>query len=248
MSPRNPTHWLGIVMPMLNEAQAIAQTLSRLQPWRQAGAQLVVVDGGSTDASCRLAEPLVDDMVHSSAGRALQMNAGAAVARCDYLMFVHADTDLHRIDVERFKSLLARKRPAWGRFDVTIVGESPWLKVVAWMMNMRSRLTGIATGDQCIFIERSLFEQLGGFPQQRLMEDIELCKRLRRLSTHRYASVLNYGRPLFLRWKVVTSGRRWDANGVSKTIWMMWTLRWMYWRGHSADDLAAVYQSMKRGA
>ena len=242
-----PSPWVSLIIPMLNEAQSIEQTLTTLQVWRQSGAELIVVDGASQDDSVQLAEPLVDRVVESPRGRAIQMNAGADCAQGAYLMFVHADTGLQSIHPERFKKRLLKRQPAWGRFDVNIIGSSPWLKMVAFMMNWRSRLTGIATGDQCLFVQSALFRQLGGFPVQPLMEDIELCKQLGRISTSRWASSVKYGSPMFLRAKVNTSGRRWEANGVWYTIRMMWTLRWRYWRGMSAEALAKQYHGMRRG-
>jgi rSAM/selenodomain-associated transferase 2 len=156
------------------------------------------------------------------------MNAAAAQASGDWLLFLHADTELPPGADALIRSCTER----WGRFDVRIAGRSRWLPLVAWCMNRRSRWTGIATGDQAIFIERGLFEQLGGFPDQALMEDIELCKRLkaRRL------------RPACLHAQVITSGRRWDERGALRTIVLMWRLRWRYWRGETAERLAEAYR------
>jgi hypothetical protein len=119
----------------------------------------------------------------------------------------------------------------WGRFDVRINGRSPLLHVVAWLMNQRSRWTGIATGDQALFVQRALFQRIGGFPDQPLMEDIEISRRLRKLA-----------RPFCLRQRVVTSGRRWDTRGVWRTIFLMWRLRWLYWRGVPPQVLAEAYR------
>ena len=241
------THWISLIVPMLNEAGSIQATLNALQPWRALGAELIVVDGGSADGSVALAQPLADQVVIAERGRAAQMNAGALLAGGRYLMFVHADTGLAAINPEHFESRLLARQPAWGRFDVRITGNSIWLGVVAFMMNWRSRLTGIATGDQAIFVQRQIFESIGGFPAQPLMEDIELCRQLGRLKTRHRASAIAYGRPWFVRDRVVTSGRRWEANGVWYTIVCMWRLRWLYWRGTSAEKIATVYHAMKKG-
>lgn len=221
---------LSIVMPALNEAAGIEATLAALQPSRARGVEIVLADGGSTDGTAHLAAPWVDAMVISPRGRAVQMNAGAALARGDALLFLHADTRLPPLaDVLVLQALAGGAD--WGRFDVRIVGR-PWmLRVVAALMNLRSRLSGISTGDQAIFVHRAAFDRVGGFPVQPLMEDIELSRRLKRLS-----------RPACLRARVGTSGRRWEQRGVWRTIVLMWRLRWRYWRGESAVRLAEAYR------
>jgi rSAM/selenodomain-associated transferase 2 len=221
---------LSIVMPVLNEAAGLRATLQALQPLRVRGHELIAVDGGSSDDSAALAAPLADQVVHSPRGRARQMNAGAAQAAHDTLLFLHADTALPERADEAI-ALALQRGARWGRFDVRIVGRSRWLPVVAWFMNRRSRLTGIATGDQALFVQRSLFQQLGGFPEQPLMEDVELSRRLRALA-----------RPACLRERVATSGRRWDERGAWRTIVLMWRLRWLYWRGTPAEQLARAYR------
>ncbi len=241
---------LAVVVPALNEATGIAGTLLALAPLRQRGVKLVLVDGGSTDATVALAAPLVDAVVSSARGRALQMNAGvqhllahvkatspptplAALPTgpdIEAFLFLHADTQLPaQADVCIARALAAGAR--WGRFDVCIQGRPRMLRCVAAFMNLRSRWTGIATGDQAMFVERALFEQVGGFPVQPLMEDIELSKRLRALA-----------KPACLRERVLTSGRRWEERGVWRTIVLMWRLRWRYWRGVSAHVLAREYR------
>jgi rSAM/selenodomain-associated transferase 2 len=157
------------------------------------------------------------------------MNAGAARTRGEVLLFLHADTLLpDGADRCLQRALAAGHR--WGRFDVRIAGSSPWLGVIACLMNLRSRLTGIATGDQAIFVERALFDQLGGYAAMPLMEDIELSRRL-----------CATGRPACLRERVLTSGRRWEARGVWRTVFLMWRLRWRYWRGEAPESLARAY-------
>ncbi len=221
---------LSIVMPVLNEAASLGATLQPLQALRARGHELIVVDGGSQDHSVALARPLADQVVASPRGRARQMNAGAAQARHDTLLFLHADSTLPEAADAAIAGALQRGA-RWGRFDVRIHGRSAWLPVVAWFMNRRSRLTGIATGDQALFVQRALFQQLGGFPEQPLMEDVELSRRLRRVQ-----------RPACLRACVRTSGRRWDERGAWRTIVLMWRLRWLYWRGTPAEQLARAYR------
>jgi rSAM/selenodomain-associated transferase 2 len=221
---------LSIVMPALNEAAVIEATLKALQPLRARGVELVLADGGSHDGTAERAAPWVDRVATSARGRALQMNAGAAQARGKVLLFLHADTRLPpQADLQVLRALAGAA--CWGRFDVRIEGR-PWmLRVVAAAMNLRSRLTGIATGDQAIFVTREAFERVGGFPAQPLMEDVEISKRLKR-----------EGRPACLRLRVCTSGRRWEQRGVWRTIVLMWRLRWRYWRGEPAARLAEAYR------
>ena len=221
---------LSIVLPALNEAAGIAATLQALAPLRAAGHEIIVVDGGSTDGTAALASPLASRVVASERGRARQMNAGAAAATGEVLLFLHADTQLPP-GADAAIAAALRGGARWGRFDVHIEGRSRWLPVVARLLNLRSRLTGIATGDQALFIETTLFRELGGYAPLPLMEDIELCGRLRAIA-----------RPACLRERVTTSGRRWDTRGAWRTIWLMWTLRWRYWRGISAEELARAYR------
>ena len=224
---------LSIVIPALNEAAGLEATLQALQPLRLRGVELVLADGGSSDATPTLAQPWVDAVVDAPRGRALQMNAGAARARTDVLLFLHADTRLPPLaDVLVLQAVQRSDKGAcWGRFDVRIEGRPRMLRVVAALMNLRSRASGIATGDQSIFVTRQAFDQVGGFPAQPLMEDIEISRRLKRL-----------GRPACLRARVCTSGRRWEQRGVWRTIVLMWRLRWRYWRGESPARLAEAYR------
>jgi rSAM/selenodomain-associated transferase 2 len=221
---------ISIVLPVLNEAQHIEATLSSLAPLRQRGVELVLADGGSDDDTVRRVSGLADVIVEAPRGRARQMNAGAAVAHGRMLLFLHADTWLPpNADVLVEQAL--GSRGLWGRFDVHIAGRHPMLRVVARLMNWRSRLTGIATGDQALFMWREVFDRVGGFPDQPLMEDVEICLRLRALA-----------RPVCLSERVSTSGRRWETRGVWRTIVLMWCLRWRYWRGESAERLAEAYR------
>jgi rSAM/selenodomain-associated transferase 2 len=221
---------LSIIIPALNEAAGIETLLQGLQAMRAAGTELVLVDGGSTDGTPELAARWVDVVTAAPQGRAVQMNAGAAMARGEVLLFLHADTCLPDAADAMVGQAIAGGA-LWGRFDVLIEGRPPMLRVVAAMMNCRSRLTGVATGDQAIFVMASVFRALGGFPEQPLMEDIELSRRLKR-----------QGRPACLRARVITSGRRWEHRGVWRTIMLMWWIRWRYWRGESAARLARAYR------
>lgn len=222
---------VSIVVPMLNEEAELAGLFANLAPFAERGAEVIIVDGGSTDQSVAIAERTGWAVVRSARGRAAQMNAGAARARGDVLLFLHADTRLPGRSCELATAALADGRFEWGRFDVRIAGERPLLRVVAAMMNGRSRLTGIATGDQAIFVTRRAFDKVGGFPDQPLMEDIEFSKRLLHLS-----------RPACLEERVITSARRWETHGVWRTILLMWRLRFDYWRGVPAGVLADFYR------
>jgi len=226
MTPR-----LSIVVPALNEDARIAACLQALAPLRRHGAEVIVVDGGSTDHTVAAAQPLADCVLQAPRGRASQMNAGAAQARADTLLFLHADTRLPDDALHAIETALVDARTHWGRFDVCIEGKPAALKAVAWLMNLRSRWSGIATGDQAIFVRRSAFQRVAGFPDQALMEDVELSRRLRRWSA-----------PACLRLKVTTSGRRWERNGVWRTITLMWRLRWLYWTGTPPERLAELYK------
>lgn len=222
---------LSIIMPVLNEATHIERVLHALHAQRAAQVEIIIVDGGSSDDTCRLAAPLVDCLLHAARGRALQMNAGAAAAHGEIFLFLHADTVLPDGALAMISDRLRGSTHCWGRFDVDIQGRSLMLKVVAAMMNWRSRLTGIVTGDQAIFVRAEDFRAIGGFPAQPLMEDIELSKRLKERSA-----------PLCLRARVSTSGRRWETHGVWRTIVLMWRLRLRYWLGTPADILAKEYR------
>jgi len=222
-------------MPVLNEAAGIAAAVQALVPLLSRGAELVIVDGGSTDATLAYAQVLARaprcKVITSPRGRALQMNAGAEQCNGDVLLFLHADTTLPLTADAMVVQALGDGHRAWGRFDVQIAGKSPLLRLVACTMNLRSRWSGIATGDQALFVRRSVFESMGGFAEQPLMEDIDLSRRLLAIS-----------RPASLRAQVQTSGRRWESRGILRTIVLMWRLRFAYWRGVSASTLAELYR------
>jgi rSAM/selenodomain-associated transferase 2 len=217
---------LSIVVPVLNEAPGIRAALEALAPLRARGHEVVVADGGSDDGTAELARPLCDRLVVAPRGRALQMNAGARVAEGDVLLFLHADTVLPPDASDVISQSTADH--AWGRFDIEIEGTHPMLKVVAWSMNLRSRLTGIATGDQVIFVRRDAFP---GFEEIPLMEDVAFSKAMKRR-----------GRPACLRSRVRTSGRRWESRGVLRTIALMWWLRLAYALGADPARLAEKYR------
>lgn len=223
---------LSIIIPVLNEAEGLPGLLDHLK--LICDSEVIVVDGGSEDDSRQAALCAGAQVIQGERGRARQMNAGAAAASGDIFLFLHADTQLPPDARQAIESAIQRsggaQEYAWGRFDVRIAGSSYILRLVALLMNWRSRLGGIATGDQAMFMTRRAFESAGGFPDQPLMEDIELSKRL-----------LARTRPICLAGKAVTSGRRWEAHGTWRTIWLMWRLRWLYWRGVPAGELARSY-------
>jgi rSAM/selenodomain-associated transferase 2 len=228
---------LSIVVPVLDEASGIGATLESLRELRARGCEVVVVDGGSVDATRAIAGPRADRVIDAARGRAAQMNAGAHAARGDILLFLHADTLLPPGADEALRLALEQGRAQWGRFDVSIAGADALLPVVAWLMNARSRVSGIATGDQAIFVRRGAFEQVGGFPDIPLMEDVALSKRLKRLSP-----------PACLRERVVTSGRRWERRGALRTILLMWRLRMAYALGADPHRLARRYDVERTSA
>jgi rSAM/selenodomain-associated transferase 2 len=221
---------LSVVIPTLNEAASIAATLEALQLLRAQGHEVIVADGGSTDATREYAMPLCDTLISAPQGRARQMNTGARAARGDVLWFLHADTRADAAAVAALLSALDQPRCAWGRFDVRLSGAGPLLRVVERLMNLRSRWTGIATGDQGMFVRRALFERAGGFPDIPLMEDVALSRLLKRQAA-----------PACLRERLVTSSRRWEQYGVLRTVLLMWRLRFAYWRGVPPERLAAHY-------
>jgi rSAM/selenodomain-associated transferase 2 len=221
---------VSVIVPAFEEGAGIAATLRALAPVREGGGEIIVVDGGSGDDTAAQAEPLADRVIHASRGRARQLNAGGAAARGDILWFVHADTIAPAYAVEKLRAALASSSREWGRFDVCLTGSHPVLRFIAGSMNLRSRLSGIATGDQGIFVARDGFDAVGGFPDIPLMEDIALSRALRRR-----------GRPLCLRTALTTSGRRWQDHGIARTVLLMWRLRFAYWRGADPEELARRY-------
>jgi rSAM/selenodomain-associated transferase 2 len=222
---------LTIVLPVLNEAAIIVAALQALAPLRRRGAEIIVADGYSRDGTAQLAKPFADRVITVPRGRGAPMNAGAALGTGDALLFLHADTALPANADRLIDAALARR--AWGRFDLRIAGSHPLLAVIARMINLRSRLTGIATGDQAIFVTREAFAAVGGFPDLPLMEDIAISRRLKRLC-----------RPYCIGTPAVTSGRRWERNGVVRTILLMWRLRLSYYLGVEPALLARLYEPL----
>mgnify|MGYP001498619946 FL=1 len=231
---------VSIIVPILNEANNLPHLFTHIAGLNPSLQQIILVDGGSNDDSFEWAQKFIADLnnsnqsainwqvVKSQTGRARQMNKGASLATSDILLFLHADTELPTHAVADIQT--AMQKSEWGRFNVKLNSRQPMLWVVSHMINLRSRLTSIATGDQAIFITRKLFEQVGGYPQQALMEDVELCKQLKAKS-----------KPACLKTKVITSARRWEQHGTCRTILLMWQLRFDYWRGVSADNIKARY-------
>ena len=225
---------LSIIVPTLNEAEGIVATLESLADLRGRGHEVIVVDGGSADGTAELAHGLADRLVLAPAGRAAQMNAGARVATGEVLMFLHADSRLPA-DADRLVLQgLDADGKVWGRFDVRIDGSHPLLRLVQTLVNLRSRLTRICTGDQAIFVRREAFAEIEGYPRQELMEDIAISKRLRKMSA-----------PLCLRQPCLTSARRWEREGVLRTIVLMWWLRLQYAFGVAPARLARAYGRRK---
>ena len=222
---------LSIIVPILNEATGLPRLLTRLSELKRQGCEVLIVDGGSDDGGDELTAQIGLHVLTAPRGRARQMNHGAAHATGNVLLFLHADTVLPEGAIITISKKMLESGAVWGRFDVVIDGAHPMLRVVAALMNLRSRWTGIATGDQAIFVTRKAFDSVGGFPDQPLMEDIELSRRL-----------LQQSRPACINKTVLTSGRRWESRGVWQTIFLMWRLRWAYWRGAAADELMHRYK------
>ncbi len=216
---------ISVVVPVLNEASTLPGQIRHLRAVLPA-AELIVVDGGSDDDSASAAAA-ADLVLTAAPGRAVQMNAGAAAAQGDWLLFVHADTRLPEHIAEVLCSARAYR---WGFFALRLDDPHPLLRLVGAMASLRSRLTGIATGDQCQFVERSLFENVGGFAPIPLMEDIELSTRLRKRHT-----------PLVVRAPAISSARRWRQHGILRTIALMWWLRLRYFCGAAPDALHRRY-------
>jgi rSAM/selenodomain-associated transferase 2 len=222
---------LSIIVPTLNEAAAVGAMLATLQPLRAAGYELIVVDGGSVDGTQQQVAAHVDLVLQAPRGRARQMNAGARAAQGAVLWFLHADTLPPPQAGKLILEGLARSGRDWGRFDVRLSGAHTLLRVVERLMNLRSRITGIATGDQGMFVRREVFERLGGFPDIELMEDVALSRALNRL-----------GPPLCLDTPLQSSSRRWERRGIARTILLMWSLRLAYALGVSPARLMRWYR------
>lgn len=229
MSPVNGAARISVVVPVLNEANRLGLFLEHLQPFRRRGAEVLVCDGGSTDATPQIARSGADRVLGSAKGRAVQMNSGARDASGDVLLFLHADTFLPPDALEAVERGLRSGR-GWGRFDVRLSGQGTLFRLIEALMNLRSRASGIATGDQAIFVSRDLFWSWGGFPEIPLMEDIEMSWRLK-----------GHGPPACLRSRVIVSSRRWEERGVLRTVLLMWFLRAAYALGVDPARLGRWY-------
>lgn len=230
---------ISIIIPVLNEAQNIQAFLQKLQPLREQGHEIVLVDGRSQDNTCVLARPYVDRMISSDKGRAKQQMMGAKMATGQVFLFLHADTALpQRADQIILTALYSAqfstssRDSLWGRFNVRLSGSHWFFRIIEQMMNWRSCLTGIATGDQAIFVTKKLYNDVGGIPAIDLMEDIAFSKRLRKLS-----------KPVCLKSSVITSSRRWEKNGILKTVLFMWSMRLQYFFGVKPELLVKKYYS-----
>lgn len=217
----------SIIIPTLNEEKTIALCLLPLQPLRN-NCEIIIVDAGSASSDHPYAH-LADKIINSTRGRARQMNLGASLATGDILIFLHADTYLPENALQLIEQHIGINKQ-WGRFDIQLSGDHFMLKIIAWMMNRRSRLTGIATGDQVIFVSKEAFAAVGQYPEIALMEDIALSKALKKASP-----------PVCISAKVTSSGRRWERYGIYRTIMLMWSLRLRYFFGADPQLLAVLY-------
>lgn len=220
---------LSIIIPVINESSQIEACLNNLQSLRQKGHEVIVVDGGSDDDTFLLASSLCDITLLAERSRSIQMNTGAAKASGDYLLFLHADTVLPT-NMPELLSQLENNKKQWGRFDITLSGSQFMFRVIETCMNIRSRVTGIATGDQAMFCNKVLFQKLKGFPEIALMEDIALSKNLLKMS-----------KPVCFKDKVLSSSRRWEKHGIIKTILKMWMLRLLYFFDFDTNKLQKIY-------
>ena len=220
---------VAMIVPVLNEEQSLQQHIAKFKALEK-DCYIIFCDGDSDDETCVLLQKHALNYCHSPRGRALQMNAGASACDSDILVFIHADTTISSSDIELMKETMQDKSIVGGRFDVHLSGDQFTFRIIEFMINIRSRMTGISTGDQCQFVRRSVFEEMGGFPEQALMEDVEFSKQLKR-----------YGKIACLKNKVVTSSRRWKKHGMIKTVILMWKLRLLYWLGTPPEKLADIY-------
>jgi len=224
---------IAVVMPILNEAATLPDLLPHLAGMD--AEEVLLVDGGSSDDSRSMLDAAGVCWIAAPAGRASQMNAGAANTSSEILLFLHADTRLPAGGLDAVRVAMGGALVAGGRFDVRLSGDRSMFRLLEFMINMRSRLTKISTGDQAMFVRRDTFERLGGFPDQPLMEDVEFSKRLKRL-----------GGIACLRQRVTSSSRRWEEYGPWRTVLLMWRLRLRYWLGASAADLKLLYSDRKQ--
>ena len=221
--------FISIIIPVLNEEDSIKELLLQLQPYRKQGHEVIVADGGSDDKTISISTTLADKVIQSQPGRALQMNKGADNSGNEILWFLHADTIIPENAIEEIQNAL--NKSDWGRFNIKLSGSHILFRIVETMMNIRSCVFAIATGDQGIFVKRTIFKQVNEYSNIPLMEDVELCKKLKKVS-----------KPVCLKETLITSSRRWEKNGISTTILLMWKLRFLYWLGVSPEYLAKQYK------
>ena len=220
--------FISIIIPVLNEEQSVKALLQQLQIYRQQGHEVIVVDGGSDDETVSISEPLADKVITSDSGRAKQMNKGVSESTNEVLWFLHADTSIPENVIEAIQESLIKND--WGRFNIKLSGSNFLFRIIERMINIRSCLSGIATGDQGIFVKRNIFDSIGGYSEIPLMEDVVLSKKLKTIS-----------QPACTKETLTTSSRRWEKNGIIKTILLMWYLRFLYWIGVTPDKLAKLY-------
>lgn len=235
MEPRtqNKTQHISIIIPVINEASSIVAFLKSLQHYRENGHEIILVDGGSSDNTVNLIDQYVDHSLVCTLGRATQMNLGARHAKNNCLLFLHSDTYLpDSADTLILNSLSNQNH--WGRFNIKLTGQHFIFRIIESMINLRSKYTGVATGDQAIFINKNIFDKIKGYPDIKLMEDIALSKRLRKQYSCAY-----------LTEKVTTSSRRWEKNGIFRTILLMWILRFLFFIGTKPDYLFKIYYEYK---
>jgi len=222
---------LSVIIPCLNEANNIVNTLMRLQAIRKRGHEIIICDGGSHDNTQTLSTPLVDKFIHAKAGRAIQMNAAAKHANGDVLCFLHADT-LTPETVDKIILSSLNEKNSWGFFSIKLSSKRWQFRIIEWFINKRSRISCIGTGDQGIFINAHLFKSMSGFAEINLMEDIELSKRLKKINS-----------PVFIhKHYITTSSRRWEKHGILTTVFLMWKLRLSYFLGANENSLAKAYK------
>ncbi|MBI4005810.1 MAG: TIGR04283 family arsenosugar biosynthesis glycosyltransferase [Gammaproteobacteria bacterium] len=221
---------ISIIIPVLNESGCIEENLRWLQLLRQNGHEVIVVDGGSTDNTMKIASHYADKVIAHDQGRALQMNAGATAASGDLFLFVHADTRLPALVDHLLRATAIDNEKFWGFFRVRLSGKSVLFRIIEFFMNQRSRLGKTGTGDQALFVTRNLFRQVNGYDEIPLMEDIAICKKLKKLS-----------QPIYMNMPVLTSSRKWEAQGVISTVLLMWRLRLAYFLGVNPSLLAKKY-------
>jgi len=224
---------LSIIIPVLNEQANLSQISSHLQSIRHQGHEVIIVDGGSTDSTLAISYEVADHVIISKTGRALQMNNGAAIASGNVFVFLHADTFLPDNAVKIISESMSEH--TWGRFNVRLSSNRSVYRLIESLINLRSCFTSIVTGDQAMFIEKSLFDRVAGFPEIALMEDIEMSRKLKKID-----------RPVCIKQKVITSSRRWENRGVVTTVVLMWKLRLYYFFGVSPDKLNQLYRHGSR--